>query len=198
MIGREHAAVALGDEVIQMMQIRGHRLIPGIVLGVKASCWGVTSSGDNVVVSYNSPPWLEVMSPDGSVLHQFQDSGAAQKFKYPDFLTTSSNGYIYIADYGTITKMDSSLTVLKTFSGPHLSMSYLKGITSVDDNQLLVCSRYENSDLHVDVNSGKITTILGKADGILKPTSLAYCPQQRILFVCTDKKTKNIQVFQID
>jgi len=199
MVGRELAAVTHGGlKKLQLVHIRGGRLTLGTVLDVKASCWGVAGSGDNVVVSYNSPPWLEVMSTDGRVLHQYQDPGAAHTFKSPDFLITSNDGFIYVADFKlhTITKLDSSLKVLQAFSDPQLRGP--KGITSVGDGQLLVCSWSNNSIVHVDVNSGKVTTILGKADGIVWPRSLAYCPQQHKLFVCTYDNTDSIQVYQID
>ena len=194
----ERAAVTMSGMKVQLVHVRGGRLTLGTVLGVKAQPWGVATSGDNVVVSYNSPPWLEVMSPDGSVLHQFQDPAAAQTFKSPDFLTTSSDGFHYVADFDldTITKLDSSLKVLQTFSDPQLKGP--RGITLVGDGQLLVCSWSKCSIVHVNVNSGKMTTILGKADGIVKPKSLAFCPQQRKIFVCTGNETDSIQVYQWD
>jgi len=198
MVGRELAAVAHGGhEKLQLVHVSGARLTRGTVLCVKADCWGVAHSGDNVLVSYNNPPWLEVLSPDGSVLHQFQDP-AAQTFQCPDFLTTSSDGFHYVADFKlyTITKLDSSLKVLQTFSDPQLEGPF--GITSVGDGQLLVCSWSKHSIVHVDVNSGKVTTILGREDGIVKPKSLAYCPQQRKIFVCTGDETDSIQVYQWD
>jgi len=183
MVGRELVAVTHpGHNKLQLVHVRGGRLTPGTVLDVKAACWGVAGSGDNVVVSYGSPPWLEVMDTDGRVLHQYQDPGAAHTFKWPNFLTTSNDGFIYVADSKlyTITKLDSSLKVLQTFSDPHLEGP--KGITLVGDGQLLVCSWWKDSIVHVDVNSGKMATILGEEDGIVRPRSLAYCPQQRKLF----------------
>jgi len=198
LLGGERAAVTMSGKKVQLVHVRGDRLTLGTVLGVKADCWGVAPSGDNVVVSYDEPPWLEVMSPNGSVLHQFQDPAAAQTFQSPNFLTTSSDGFHYVADFNldTITKLDSSLKVLQTFSDPQ--QRGLFGITSVGDGQLLVCSWSKHSIVHVDVNSGKVTTILGGKDGIVKPRSLAFCPQQRKLFVCTDNETDSIQVYQLD
>jgi len=199
MVGRELAAVSYSrSNKVQLVHVRGGRLTPGTVLDVKADCWGVTPSGDNVVELYHSPPWLEVMSINGQVLHQYQDPGAASTFKSPYFLTTSSDGFHYVADFNlyTITKLDSSLKVLQTFSDPQLIGPF--GITSVGDGQLLVCSWRNNSIVHVNVNSGKMTTILGEEDGIVSPRSLAYCPQQSKLFVCTEYKTDSIQVYQMD
>jgi len=197
MVRRELVAVTHGfNNKFQLVHVRGGRLTPGTVLGVKADCWGVAASGDNVVVSYFSPPWLEVMDTDGRVIHQYQDPGAAPTFERPYFLTTSSDGFIYVADFNldTITKLDSSLKVLLTFSDPQLRGP--RGITSVGDEQLLVCSWSYHSIVHVNVNSGNMTTILGKADGIVRPRSLAYCPQQQKLFVCIHNETDSIQVYQ--
>jgi len=198
LVGRELAAVALSRNKVLLLHVRCGRLTPGTVLDVKTDCWGVAPSGDNVVVSYHSPPWLEVMSSDGRALHQYQDPGAAPTFKTPFFLTTSSDGFYYVAEFilYTITKLDSSLKVLKTFSDPQLKAPH--GITSVGDGQLLVCSLIKNSIVHVNVNSGKMTTILGEEDGIVRPQALAYCSQQRKLYVCTGSKTDSIQVYQID
>jgi len=197
-MGGERAAVSMSDNKVQLVHVRGGRLTLGTVLDVKAECWGVATSGDNVVVSYDSPPWLEVMSTDGRVLRRFKESGTAQTFKFPQFLTTSSDGFIYAADRDVhaIIKLDSSLNLLQTFSDPQLGLPC--GLTSVNSDSLLACNYTNDSIVHVNVNSGKVTTILGREDGIVKPLSLAYCPQQRKLFVCTFFRTDSIQVYQID
>jgi len=198
LMGGERAAVTMTGNQVQLVHVIGCRLTLGTVLGVTARCWGVAPSGDNVVVSYGKPPWLEVMSTDGRVLHRFKESGAAQTFKCPHFLTTSSDDFIYAADFGVdaIIKLDSSLNLLQTFSDPQLGRPF--GLTSVNSDTLLVCNRFNDSIVHVNVNSGKVTTILGREDGIVEPEYLAYCPQQRKLFVCTSTQTDSIQVYQID
>jgi len=198
LMGGERAAVTIAGKQVQLVHVRGGRLTLGTVLDVKADCWGVTHSGDNVVVSYDKPPWLEVMSTDGRVLHRFKKSGATQTFKYPQFLTTSSDGFIYAADCGVhaIIRLNSSLHVLQTFSDQQLRRPF--GLTSVNSDTLLVCSQDNNSIVHVNVNSGKVTTILGREDGIVDPYSLAYCQLQRKLFVCPSNINDSIQVYQID
>jgi len=198
LMGGERAAVSMSGNQVQLVHVRGGRLTLGTVLDVKADCWGVTHSGDNIVVAYDSPPWLEVMTTDGRVLRQCKESGAAQTFKRPYFLTTSSDGFIYVADNGVsaIIKLDSSLHVLQTFSDPQLGRPF--GLISVNSDTLLACNFNNDSIVHVNVNSGKVTTILGREDGIVMLNSLAYCPQQRKLFVCTSTQTDSIQVYQID
>ena len=198
LLGGERAAVTMSSGKVQQVHVRGGRLTPGTVLGVKALCLGVTPSGDNVVVSYMLSPWLEVMSIDGRVLHRFEESGAAHTFKFPQFLTTSSDGFIYAADrdvYAVI-KLDSSLNLLQTFSDPQLGRPY--GLTSVNSDTLLACHLGNDSIVRVNVNSGKVTTILGREDGIVRPKYLAYCQLRRKLFVCTPNNTDSIQVYQID
>jgi len=198
MMGRERAAIAMSSKKVQLVHVRGGRLTLGTVLDVRAEPWGVASSGDNIVVSYRRSPWLEVMSTDGIVRHQYKKAREARPFKWPFFRITSSDGFIYAADcrVGTITKLDSSLLVLQTFSDPQLGLPY--GLTPVNSDTLLVCNPRNNSIVQVNVNSGTVTTILGKEDGIVRPDSMAYCQLQGKLFVCTYNKTDSIQVFQMD
>jgi len=197
LLGGERAAVIMGVDKVQLVHIRGDRLTLGTVLDVKSWCWGAAPSGDNVVVSYMCSPWLEVLSTDGRGLHRFKEYGAAETFKSPHFLTTSSDGFTYAADRDVhaVIKLDSSLHVLQTFSDPQLGRPF--GLTSVNSDTLLACNLDNNSIVHVNVNNGKVTTILGREDGIVRPRSLAYCPQQRTLFVCTHNKTDSIQVYQM-
>jgi len=98
LMGRERAAIAMSSKKVQLVHIRGCHLTLGTVLDVRAEPWVVTSSGDNIVVSYRRFPWLEVMSTDGRVLHQYKKARGAQTLKWPFFLTTSSDGFIYAAD----------------------------------------------------------------------------------------------------
>jgi len=199
LIGREHAVVTYaGYRKIQMMHVRQDRLILRSVLDVKALVWGVTSCGDHIVVSYRRPPWLEMMSTKGRVLRQFHDAGKTKPFRTPDFLTTSKEGFIYVTDFAmnTISKLDSSLVVLQTFSSPHLIGP--RGITPVGSDRLLVCSLYNRSIVQVNANSGKVAVILDEQDGIVAPRSLSFCPMQRKLFLCSELNTKDIQVYLIE
>ena len=208
---KNEAAVALSNKV-QFFNIEGESLNMGTVLTLNHdSSLDISTCGDrDLVVSYNKAPWLEVISPDGSVLHQIRQNGTTSHFKCPGFLTTSVDGYIYVSDRGTdeITKLNSSLQLLQTFSNRLLSAP--RGIISISPDQLLVCSCCPNSIVLLNTSSGKSSILLGKQygsymymtpfssldpwtvmssillgdqDEIKRPICLSYSPEQEKLYV---------------
>jgi len=196
LVGRDRAAVALPlIQKVQLIKINGNILAKDKVLKVSDNVCGITTSGDNLVVTYVKQPWLEVISTDGKVLHQFHSTGKTQHFKYPDFITTSPDGTLWVSDQGnnTITKMDASLTILQTFTSPLLDLP--RGITVVTEDEILVCSYKNNSILLLQPSTNTISTLLGEDDGMKPPFSLTYCPQERKIFVAP-VVTDSIKVFK--
>jgi len=178
-----------------MIKIKGNTLVKDKVLKVSHLVYGITTSGDNLAVTYNKQLWLEVISTDGKVLQQFHSTGETQHFKSPLFITTSPDGTLWVSDCGnnTITKMDAGLTILQTFTSPLLEEPC--GITAVTEDQILVCSLGNNSLLLLQPSTNTMSTLLGKDDGIEKPLSLTYCPQERKIFVAP-YPTDSIKVFK--
>jgi len=169
-----------------------HRVCDVLFIGLGDVC-GITTSGDNLVVTYRYHPWLERISNDGKVLHQFHSTEKSRHLKEPDFITTSPDGTLWVSDYNsTITKMDAGLTILQTFTSPLLYLP--RSITAVTNNQILVCSQRNNSILLIQPSTNTISTLLGKDDGI-KAYSLTYCPQDRKIFFAP-YSTDSIQVFK--
>jgi len=72
---RNTAAVKVGYKKIQMIKVKDKTMTNGRELTVSGTIYGLTSSRNSLVVSYGSQPWLEVISMDGKVLHQFDKSG---------------------------------------------------------------------------------------------------------------------------
>jgi len=197
LVGMERAAVTLRwIHKVQLIKIKGNTLVKDKVLKVSDDVRGITTSGDNLVVTYIAQPWLEVITTDGTVLHQFHSTGESQHFEYPLYITTSPDGTIWVSDggYKTITKMDASLTILQTFTSPLLDEP--RGITAVTEDEILVCSRWNNSLVLLQPSTNTWSTLLGEDDGIILPYSLTYCPQERNIFVATEF-TDSIQVFNI-
>jgi len=183
LIRKDRAAVAFSNKV-QFINIQGQSLTLGTVLKLNHDPRGVSRCGkSDLVVSYNTAPWLEVISPDGSVRHQFHQNGTTSHFKSPDYLTTSVDGYIYVSDSGTktITKLNSSLQMLQTFSDPLLSAP--RDMISISPDQLLVCSCWNYRIVLLNTSTGKSSILLGKQDGIDIPWSLCYCHEQEKLYV---------------
>jgi len=197
LIGRDRAAVTLGrTQKVQLIKIKGNTLVKDKVLMVSHSVYGITTSGDNLVVTYEEKPWLEVISTDGKVLHQFHSTGKTQHFELPAFITTSPDGTLWVPDCknNTITKMDAGLTILQTFTSPLLEDP--RGITAVTEDEILLCSYKNNSLVLLQPSTNTMSTLLGKDDGIEKPYSLTYCPQERKIFVAPSFNTDSINVFK--
>jgi len=196
LVGRDRAAVTLGrTQKVQLIKIKGNTLVKDKELKVSDNVYGITTSGDNLVVTYYQQPWLEAISTDGKVLHQFHSTGKTQHFKSPDFITTSADGTLWVSDQGnnTITKMDARLTILQTFTSPLLQTP--RGITAVTEDEILVCSQGNNSLVLLQPSTNTMSTLLGKEDEIERPYSLTYCPQERKVFV-SPLESDSIQVFK--
>jgi len=196
LVGRDRAAVT--EQLLQkvhLIKIEGNTLDKDETLKVKGFTCGITTSGDNLVVTYSEQPWLEVITTDGKVLHQFHSTGETEHFKSPDFITTSPDGTLWVSDgdNNTITKMDASLTILQTFTSPLLH--WPRGITAVTEDEILVCSYSNNSLVLLRPSTNTMSTLLGKDDGIEKPYCLTYCPQEKKIFVAPNE-TDSIQVFK--
>jgi len=192
------AVVTLDGQKVQFININGDSLkILGRSFSVNGNVWGVGRSGDRLVVSYVLPPGLEVLSMDGRVMHTFSNQAAGRDvFESPYFITTSTDGMVYVSDEGnsTITQLDMNLHVTRTFSDPMLQAP--RGILSVSADQVLVCSRENHRILLLCPSTGVFTSILGQQDRIKNPYALTYSPSQRKLYVVPSGGARIIQVFQ--
>ena len=171
---------------VQFINIQCQSITLGTVLALNYESRDVSTCGENdLVVSYQKAPWLEVISPDGSVRHQFHQIGQTSHFKYPDYLTTSVNGYVYVSDRGTnkITKLDSSLQLLQTFSDPLLNKP--RTIISVSPDQILVCSYVyrNNSIVLLNTRTCKSSVLLEECLHGSPLSLISYCPEQYKLYV---------------
>ena len=191
------AVVTLVGQKVQFININGDSLKMDRSLSVNGNVYGVGRSGDRLVVSYLSPPGLEVLSLDGKVMHTFNNKAAGRDvFKDPYFITISTDGMVYVSDGGnsTITQLDMSLRVTRTYSDAMLHTP--RGIISISADQVLVCSYGNHRILLLCPSTGVITSILGQQDGIEKPYALTYSPSQRKLYVVPYDGVGTIQVFQ--
>ena len=180
---------------VQLIHVKNNKITLGRELDVKPCVYGITNSGDNLAVSYNDHPWLEVISTKGDVLHQFKENGKGQPFEAPDCLTSTNDGCIYVSDWrtDTITKLDGRLNLLQTFTNKLLQ--WPRGITAVCDDQLIVCSTLFSSIVLLRPSTGKMSTLLGKEDGIDYPVSVSYCHESKTIYVGTFGDDKPIKVY---
>jgi len=190
------AVVTLKNRSLQFININGDILELGRSLMLNGDVRGVAKSEDNIVVSYESPPGLQVLSMDGTVMHTFNTwAKGGDVFKWPLFIATSADGMVYVSDRDKIViQLDSNLHVIKTYSDPILQKPL--GIISVSADQVLVCSHDNHRILLLCPSTGAITSILGEQDGIKEPWALTYSPSQKKLYVVPNETLGRIQVFQ--
>ena len=191
------AVVTLEGGSLQLINNNGDSLKLGRSFCVNGDVCGVARSEDKLVVSYVSPPGLQVLSMDGTVMHTFNTRAAGgDVFKYPWFIATSADGMVFVSDEdtSTVTQLDSNLHVIRTYSDPILQNPH--GIISVSADQVLVCSYYTNRILLLCPSTGGITSILGQQDGVKEPWDLTYSPSQKKLYVVPNELSGRIQVFQ--
>jgi len=191
------AVVTLGDKSLQFININGDSLELGQSISVNRCVWGISRSEDRLIVSYRSPPGLEVLSMDGRVINTFINQAAGvDVFKGPYSISTSADGMVYVSDSkrSTITKLDSNLHVTRTYSDPILQTPC--GIICVSSDQVLVCSQGSNRIMLLCPSTGAITSILGQQDGIEKPYALTYLPSLKKMYVVPNELSGRIQVFQ--
>jgi len=195
---RNTAAVCVGVDKIPIIQVKGKTLTICGVVTVGKYVLGITSSRNSLVVSYSKKPWLEKVSMDGKVLKQFDMKGNPQHFHSPGFMCTTPDGSVFISDKSKklITQVDESLNLLQTFTSPLLK--YPRGIIAVMEDQILVCSysRENHSILMLQPSTNTMSTLLGEEDEIERPYSLAYCPDEKKLFVASSS-AEIIKVYQI-
>jgi len=195
LIDRKIAAVNVGGGKIQMIKVKYNTLTKDRELIGSDSIAGLTFSGHSLVVAYFCPPWLEVISMDGKVLHQFEELGTSQHFKAPSFMCTTPGGSVFLSDWGTntITKVDAQLNILQTFTSPMLQEP--RGLTAVTEDQILVCSSKNHSIVLLQPSTNTMCTLLGKDDGIEESYYLTYCPDQKKVYVASAGWIDTIKVY---
>ena len=178
------AVVTLSDKSLQFININGDILELGRSFRLNGDVCGVARSEDKIVVSYGSPPWLQVLSMDGTIMHTFNTRAAGgDEVKWPVFIATNADGMVYVSDLdkSTFKQLDSNLHVIRTYSDPILQDP--RGIICVSADQVLVCSLNNHKILLLCPSTGAMTSILGQQDGIKEPWALTYSPSQKKLYV---------------
>jgi len=197
MIDDTTAVVSLGNnKQILFVNIKDDVLVLGKLLSVNGNVFGIAAHANRLVVSYNNPPRIEMMSRNGNVLHCLDNHTAGRDvMKDPHFIASSDYGMLYVTDWelATVTLLDSTLRVVRTFTDPLLQGPC--GIVSVSSKEVLVNSWGNSKILLLCPSTGTCTSILQERDGIQKPYALGYSKSQKKVFVQGDN-TGNIQVFK--
>jgi len=159
------------------------------ITNVHVKVYGIATYSKTLVVSHERPG-VQIITKDGRTIQNLDNTTAGREvFKEPRWITTTSDGSIYVTDWGTdnITRMDSSLTILQTFSGDMLKGPH--GIISLNKDQLIVCSWENSSVVLIRPSTSSMTVLLDKQRGIKEPRYLCFCKEQKKLYVAPNADT---------
>ena len=139
-------AAAAPCNQIKFIHVHGSTLTSSSILDVKHSILGIARHDDNIVISTDAPTGVEMITRDGTVVQRINNEKAGRKvFEKPLFLTTTSDGSIFVSDWetNTIAKFDLCLNIQQIFLDPMIK--HPMGIIAKGQNQILVCSRNNDS-----------------------------------------------------
>ena len=184
------AATTFLNNTIQFIQVNQNKLKVDSTTKVNVNVYGIASYNKNLVVSYY-PPGVKIISKDGRTIHNIDNTTAGREvFKNPRWIAATSDGSIYVTDWGTytITRLDSRLTIIQTFSGSMLTGP--RGIISLNKDQLLVCSLDKSSVVLLRPSTSSMTVLLDKQPGIKHPRYICFCKEQKELYMAPQQADK--------
>ena len=197
MISENLAATTLSNKTIQFIQVNDTTLMTDSTTNVDVInvVYGIASYSNNLVVSHKRPG-VRIITKDGRTIRNLDNTTTGREvFKEPRWITTTYDGSIYVTDWGTdeITRMNSSLTILQTFSGDMLKGPH--GIISLNKDQLLVCSYRNDTIVLIRPSTNSMTVLLDKQQGIKEPLYICFCKEQKKLYV--SPKADTILVYKL-
>jgi len=199
LLGDGEAAVALRNEKkIQFVRIKSDKLSLDRSIDVKHLPLSISAfDSSHLVVTYQDPGMLEMMTIDGRVIDAVDNQKAGKLFHYPNHIAISNRGDIYVSDWftRTITQMDRTLHITRTFTSPMLTSP--RGIVSVSTDQLLVADMKSHSIVVLNPTNGTVTHLLGQTDGIQQPGAVAWCPASKKLYVGSWNLQTAVSVFSL-
>jgi len=181
------AATTFMKNTIQFIKVNKNTLKADSTTNVDFDAYGIAPYRNNIVVSSSSA--VKIISKDGTPIHMMDNTTAGREvFKNPRWITTTTDGSIYVTDWGTdnITRLDSSLTILQTFSG-----AILNGpceLRCLNNDQLVVCCYRNNTIVLVRPSTSSMTVLLDKQSGIEGPKYLCFCKEQKKMYVARADK----------
>ena len=190
-------ATTLSSKKVQFLNIKDDKLIDDSILDVDVHMMGVAAYNNHLVVSYD-PPGVRIISKGGAVIHKLDNTTTGREvFKNPRYIATTADGSIYVTDWGmnNITRLDSNLTLLQTFSG--LIVNGPHGIIALNRDQLLVCNKRNNNILLIRPSTNSMTVLLDKQHGIQKPQSFCFCKKQKKVYVAPIGETTSVLAYKL-
>ncbi|XP_045161865.2 uncharacterized protein LOC123526684 [Mercenaria mercenaria] len=158
-------------------------------INAKGACYGIVRSGANLVVSFNTPPVVKILTLDGKVVKKITGD-----YKFPDYVAFNPyRNTIYISDFSLDTVTCVTIEGKVVSDGKHLGGPC--GVAVDASGQVLVCCRSTNSVLQLLKGSKRPHELLHKSDGIRYPQCIAVSEQNTLFVGLADDKVKMFQLY---
>ncbi|XP_045161866.2 E3 ubiquitin-protein ligase TRIM71-like [Mercenaria mercenaria] len=158
-------------------------------INATGACYGIVRSGDNLVVSFNTPPEVKILTLDGKVVKKITGH-----YNFPDYVAFNPyRNTIYISDV--------SLDTLTCVTTEGKNVSYDKRLggpcgVAVDANgQVFVCCRSKNSVLQLLKGSKRPHVLLHNSYGVRYPQCITISEQNTLFVGLADDKVKMFQLY---
>jgi len=199
MVHAASAAVALPDDKrVQYVYVNSDSLTLGKFVAVGGDVHGVSVQGDGLVVTYQKPPAVEVVTQEGKQFHRLDNISAGKELFINPWNVAVSGDIVFVSDWSThaITMLSDQLQLLATFSQPDL-LNMPHGIIALNDDQLLVCDTCSHNIVLLQPSSGRMSTILEEKDGLYQPFALVFCHHSRTLYITPFRYTNSIKRYKL-
>ena len=89
--------------------------------------------------------------------------------------------FVVDRDSNTVVRLSLTLDLVATYQDPILKVP--QGLDVICDSQVAICGRESNNIVLLDVETGKMTTLLDAKDGLTKPISVRFSGIQKRMFI---------------
>ncbi|KAL4217821.1 hypothetical protein ACF0H5_022560 [Mactra antiquata] len=186
MVSSHRLAVTLPKaRLIQYMIVEFGVLYEDQHVMLNGECRGIAHHDGHLVVSYDKPSMVQILSLDGHVLKSFdQNQNGVDLFRCPQYVAIGPDGRsIYVSDRDTfkITKITFEGKILATYVDHELCSP--RGICAKGDGTLIICN-WRNNKLHL-ISSAceKVKILQPLSDDVLCPTTVCFCDDLNKLYV---------------
>jgi len=202
MVRQDCAAVTIGGKKVQFIDVKHMKtdtLTLGTRINVGGNAFGIKALDNRLVVTFNDPSAVEVITMQGLTLHRIDKTSTGRKlFDKPWYVAVSSdNSRVFVSDWivNTIIILDAQLQLIAAFS--QVVLNSPGGIISLNEDQLLVSGQLPHAVILLQVSSGRMSAILGEEDGIDWPRAQAFCHDTNTLYIAAGTLTTSIQRYRL-
>lgn len=184
MICKDQVAVVLEKKCkIQIVSV-SQRLLVIKTLDTKDECVDVTSFKGQLLVSFCDPVKFKIIKQTGETSETINPDAEVLRYcKLPENIAVSADGaIIYISDWKTnkVLCMDQNGKFISKFDG---GVDLPCGIIISTSGFVFLCNRMQNALYKMTSDLSEVTTILGRAEGLMMPNAICLNPEKKWLLI---------------